>query len=695
MAMKKPYMFLNMVIPDPKSPGKSLDVFLRPLIDELKLLWHEGVWTHDANFNQNFQMRAALLWTISDFPAYGMLSGWSTHGRMSCPYCMENSKAFILQHGGKPSFFDCHRQFLPINHPYRRQKDKFRKGFIEKTPSPSRMTEKNVFDNIFYTVMDVNGKSKDNIKARQDLKVYCNHPELELLYNNGKVYKPKATYSLNKEQKRSICQWLKDLRFPDGYASNIAQSDALTELSHFFRDITATTLTEENMNILEKNIVESICKMEKIFPPGFFDSMEHLPIHLAYEAKVGGPVQYHWMYPFERYLFDLKKKVKNKASVEGSIVEAYLIEEISSFCSHYFEPSISTRLNRVPRNDDGGHVEPMGRLSIFTHAGRPFGQLEHGRMLSNEEYCAAHLYVLLNCPEIDPFIDDQEIEQMRERELANWLKDYVGRNEVDNYIYQIAQGPSRKVQSYKGYFVNGFKFHRHDYGRERKTLNSGVWVKGSCYNEYESDYYGLLNEVLELEYFGEKNKIILFKCEWFDTNRGVRVHPQHGLVEINVKLRLASSDPFILAQQAHQVCYIKYPKINKVRVDWCAVFKTKARSTYNIGPSMVNNNSNEQNSNDVAYQEDDVSRPQEIVSTTELDDPTMLLDSSSMVEVDVNELQQVQQPLEVVEDEDEDVEEKEEGEDEEEEEDTEESDDDLEVDGIDSDDDVNLEDDSE
>ncbi|XP_043812323.1 histone chaperone ASF1-like [Manihot esculenta] len=70
----------------------------------------------------------------------------------------------------------------------------------------------------------------------------------------------------------------------------------------------------------------------------------------------------------------------------------------------------------------------------------------------------------------------------------------------------------------------------------------------------------------------------------------------------------------------------------------------------------------------------------------------MLLDSSSMVEVDVNELQQVQQPLEVVEDEDEDVEEEEEGEDEEEEEDTEESDDDLEVDGIDSDDDVNLED---
>jgi hypothetical protein len=37
-----------------------------------------------------------------------------------------------------------------------------------------------------------------------------------------------------------------------------------------------------------------------IFPPSFFDSMEHLPVHLPFEVKVGGPVQYRWMYPFER-----------------------------------------------------------------------------------------------------------------------------------------------------------------------------------------------------------------------------------------------------------------------------------------------------------------------------------------------------------------------------------------------------------
>ena len=75
--------------------------------------------------------------------------------------------------------------------------------------------------------------------------------------------------------------------------------DALTEISHFFRDICSSKLNVDHIERLEKNIVETICKLEMIFPPSFFDSMEHLPVHLPFEVKVG-PVQYRWMYPFER-----------------------------------------------------------------------------------------------------------------------------------------------------------------------------------------------------------------------------------------------------------------------------------------------------------------------------------------------------------------------------------------------------------
>jgi len=51
---------------------------------------------------------------------------------------------------------------------------------------------------------------------------------------------------------------------------------------------------------MKANISIILCKLERIFPRGFFDSMVHLVIHLPPKAILGGPVQYRWMYPFER-----------------------------------------------------------------------------------------------------------------------------------------------------------------------------------------------------------------------------------------------------------------------------------------------------------------------------------------------------------------------------------------------------------
>ena len=73
-------------------------------------------------------MRAVLMWTISDFPAYGMLSGWTTHGRLSCPHFQDSTDAFQLKHGRKSCWFDCHRRFLPPDHPYRKSRTLFTKN---------------------------------------------------------------------------------------------------------------------------------------------------------------------------------------------------------------------------------------------------------------------------------------------------------------------------------------------------------------------------------------------------------------------------------------------------------------------------------------------------------------------------------------------------------------------------------------
>jgi hypothetical protein len=76
-----------------------------------------------------------------------------------------------------------------------------------------------------------------------------------------------------------------------------------------------------------------LCKMEKFFPLGVFNPMQHLLIHLSYEAEVGGPVQYRWMYHIERALKYLKPMIGNRETVEGCITETFMLKEVAYFSS--------------------------------------------------------------------------------------------------------------------------------------------------------------------------------------------------------------------------------------------------------------------------------------------------------------------------------------------------------------------------
>ena len=67
--------------------------------------------------------------------------------------------------------------------------------------------KKNIFNNIFNIVMDIKGKTKDNVKVRMDLKEYCKQSDLKIVEsNNGKFFKPKAKYSFTMNQKKVVCE---------------------------------------------------------------------------------------------------------------------------------------------------------------------------------------------------------------------------------------------------------------------------------------------------------------------------------------------------------------------------------------------------------------------------------------------------------------------------------------------------------
>ena len=91
LCMKRKYMMLSMMISCPKQLGNDIDVYLSPLIEDLRLLWEEGVDVDDAYTGDNFKLRAMLFCTINDFPAYGNLSGYSVKGHNACPICESNT----------------------------------------------------------------------------------------------------------------------------------------------------------------------------------------------------------------------------------------------------------------------------------------------------------------------------------------------------------------------------------------------------------------------------------------------------------------------------------------------------------------------------------------------------------------------------------------------------------------------------
>lgn len=101
-----------------------------------------------------------------------------------------------------------------------------------------------------------------------------------------------------------------------------------------------------------------------------------------------------------RFLGTLKSYVRNRACPEGSIAEAYIVNECLTFCSMYLQ-GIETQFNQEERNYD---VAENGGLPIFSQRFRPIGGEIYGS-LTEKELNLAHWYVLNNCEEAKSYIE--------------------------------------------------------------------------------------------------------------------------------------------------------------------------------------------------------------------------------------------------------------------------------------------------
>ena len=162
---------------------------------------------------------------------------------------------------------------------------------------------------------------------------------------------------------------------------------------------------------------------------------------------------------------------------------------------------------------------------------------------------------------------------------------------VTKEIKWFARGPLKNVQRYSGYIVKGYRFHTLKREKFLKTQNSGVVVTlhDASYASSRDrrpiegvvNYYGKLNDIIELNYSGFI-RVVLFKCDWVDLNRGCKKDDSVTLVNFSYKTHTGDNlmdDPFILASQADKVFYTVDPK-NK---DWEVVRHVKVRDVFDMG----------------------------------------------------------------------------------------------------------------
>jgi hypothetical protein len=282
LCMKRKYIMMPVLIQGPKQPGNDIDVYLRPLVEELLQLWcEEGVRVWDEHKLEEFDLRALLFVTINDWPALGNISGQSNKGYNACTHCLAETDSIHL---GNKNVYLGHRRFLVPKHPLRK-KGKHYKCEADHRPRPTRPSssaihdmvkdlnvifgkgpggltvpndannhvpmwkKKSIFWELPYWIMleihsaidvmhvtkniccnllnflGVYGKSKDGKSKKGTPKGRQTHQRMSEEMHRDDTHSENqpgpASYALTKEEKKIFFECLRSMKVPSGFSSNI------------------------------------------------------------------------------------------------------------------------------------------------------------------------------------------------------------------------------------------------------------------------------------------------------------------------------------------------------------------------------------------------------------------------------------------------------------------------------------------
>nr|XP_011463602.1 PREDICTED: uncharacterized protein LOC101298016 [Fragaria vesca subsp. vesca] len=483
LCMKRKYMMLTLLISGPKQPRNDIDVYLQPLVDDLKVLWDGIEQVYDSVRGEYFKLKAVLLWTINDFPAYGNLSGCVVKGYNACPICVDQTKPYRLKHSKKLVFWRNRRQ-LPRHHPYLKQASAF-DNTIEKEDAPTPLTGEETFARV-QGLPKASGKGnapapyKGPPKNRPCWKKKSVFYELDCL----KFLPVRHNLDVMHIEKNCCDAILGTLlnipgKTKDGVAARLGMVDMgiCTDLKP-----TAGGPSRFSSNI--RNLVSvNDLKLGNLKSHDCHVIMQLL-LPVAIRSVLEKPVR--WMYPFERYMNVFKGMVHNRTFPEGCIAECYIVEETVEFLEERMLPEDATTIGSLKNCED---AQPYFKEHMeFLELSFPYN---------------------INNPKWMKDKQNQTFPDWFKKSVANEIR--IADNEVPETIRWLAGGPNKEVPTFRGYHVNGVDFNTMERDSKRSVQNSGVFLvadamqvasaKDKRPTTVDMDFYGRIQQIWEVDYY--------------------------------------------------------------------------------------------------------------------------------------------------------------------------------------------------
>jgi len=182
-----------------------------------------------------------------------------------------------------------------------------------------------------------------------------------------------------------------------------------------------------------------------------------------------------------------------------------------------------------------------------------------------------------------------DVEKRLENGFPNWFRSHIAKKrtdrpeEVTDGLYTLSCFPDLRVGFWSACIVNGVRYNTVHHEKYLQTQNSGVMTPGT-HGDAEIDFYGVLNEIIELQYNATApatRSVVLFGCDWYNqvVGKTTSIRDDGHFKSINIQSLWYKSDPYILATQSKKVFYMEDTALGK---NWRIVQKFEHRDVYNV-----------------------------------------------------------------------------------------------------------------